>query len=328
MAESVGVSVKLAQQRPGGDAHGRSDSACAGKKTSRVRSPRWDALRLASPPPELPRERTRLLDNLGRVRREVGPITPELSDAVADHMNIRRGEVHEVVSFYSFLQVPDGAHRVCTGPVCDCSRARSCSRLAGARGARASAHCDLAPRRRWTATPSSRRRHASTRTAPLEPDATLADYEARGGWRCEPRPVLDELEASGLAGIGGAGFPTGRKWASVLDEPGPRFVVRQRRRGRARDDQGPLRDGAPPASHARGDSRSRCASARPTRGTSTCARSTRRRAPGSSTRSPSCGAPAGSTGSRSSSWSARAPTSAARRRRCSSRWRAGGGCRG
>ena len=26
--------------------------------------------------PELPIERTRLLDNLGRVRREVGPITP------------------------------------------------------------------------------------------------------------------------------------------------------------------------------------------------------------------------------------------------------------
>ena len=48
----------------------------------------------------------------------------ELSDAVADHMNIRRGEVHEVVSFYSFLQVPTDAIRVCTGPVCDCFGAR------------------------------------------------------------------------------------------------------------------------------------------------------------------------------------------------------------
>jgi len=65
-----------------------------------------DALALASVLPELPTDRTRLLDNLGRIRREVGPITPELSDALADHMNIRRGEVHEVVSFYSFLQVP------------------------------------------------------------------------------------------------------------------------------------------------------------------------------------------------------------------------------
>jgi len=78
-----------------------------------------DALALVSLLPELPTDRTRLLDNLGRVRREVGPITPELSDALADHMNVRRGEVHEVVSFYSFLQVPVDIARVCTGPVCD-----------------------------------------------------------------------------------------------------------------------------------------------------------------------------------------------------------------
>ena len=65
-----------------------------------------DVLRLATLLEELPTERTRLLDNLGRIRREVGPITPELSDALADRMNLRRGDVHEVVSFYSFLQVP------------------------------------------------------------------------------------------------------------------------------------------------------------------------------------------------------------------------------
>jgi hypothetical protein len=45
----------------------------------------------------MPRERTQLLDNLGAIRRRVGPVTPELSDALADHMNIRRGEVAEVV---------------------------------------------------------------------------------------------------------------------------------------------------------------------------------------------------------------------------------------
>jgi len=42
-----------------------------------------DVLRLTTLLPELPAGRTHLLDNLGRVRREVGPITPELSDAVA-----------------------------------------------------------------------------------------------------------------------------------------------------------------------------------------------------------------------------------------------------
>ncbi|MET0260563.1 MAG: NAD(P)H-dependent oxidoreductase subunit E, partial [Gaiellaceae bacterium] len=83
-----------------------------------------DALRFASLLDELPPDRTSLLDNLGRIRREVGPVTPELSDALADHMNIRRGEVDEVVSFYSFLRVPADAVRVCIGPVCDCLGAK------------------------------------------------------------------------------------------------------------------------------------------------------------------------------------------------------------
>ena len=105
-----------------------------------------DVLRLASLLAELPRERTSLLDNLGRVRREVGPITMELSDAVADHMNIRRGEVHEVVSFYSFLQVPTDAVRVCTGPVCDCFGARELlESTPGAIEVACLGHCDLAP---------------------------------------------------------------------------------------------------------------------------------------------------------------------------------------
>ena len=38
---------------------------------------------------------------------------------------VRRGDVHEVVSFYSFLQVPVDAVRVCTGPVCDCAGSRA-----------------------------------------------------------------------------------------------------------------------------------------------------------------------------------------------------------
>ena len=84
-----------------------------------------DVLRLTSLLEELPPERTRLLDNLGRLRREVGPITPELSDALADRMNLRHGDVHEVVSFYSFLQVAVDAVRVCTGPVCDCAGSRA-----------------------------------------------------------------------------------------------------------------------------------------------------------------------------------------------------------
>ena len=182
----------------------------------------------------LPTERTRLLDNLGRIRREVGPITPELSDALADHMGIRRGEVHEVVSFYSFLQVPVDVVRVCTGPMCDCRGARELlERSPGAIEVACLGHCDLAPvlTRGDEIEPSVTH---STNDGPVlglgTRDETLADYEARGGLdvlRDLPplERIVDELKASGLAGFGGAGFPTGLKWESVAKEGGTPYVV-------------------------------------------------------------------------------------------------------
>jgi formate dehydrogenase len=198
-----------------------------------------DVLRLTSLLPELPTDRTRLLDNLGRVRREVGPITPELSDALADHMNIRRGEVHEVVSFYSFLQVPTSVYRVCTGPVCDALGAREL--LAGLEGALevpCLGHCELAPVAtngdtilpHGEDTPVT---HSTNRGPVLdlgEPDGSLADYERRGGLAAlrgvpAAERIVEELKASGLSGYGGAGFPTGLKWESLLQSPAPRVLV-------------------------------------------------------------------------------------------------------
>src|SRR5438874_8929204 len=41
-----------------------------------------------------------------------------------------------------------------------------------------------------------------------------------------PAATIAEIERSGLRGRGGAGFPTGRKWRSVVSAgPGRRFVV-------------------------------------------------------------------------------------------------------
>lgn len=68
-----------------------------------------------------------------------------------------------------------------------------------------------------------------------EPLMGLDAYEAAGGGAGltaladhGPDRVLDELEASGLRGRGGAGFPTGLKWRSILaggSAAGQRFVV-------------------------------------------------------------------------------------------------------
>ncbi len=199
-----------------------------------------DVLRLTELLPDLPTERTKLLDNLGRVRREVGPVTADLSDAVADHMNIRRGEVDEVVSFYSFLRVPMEAVRVCVGPVCDClgakkllAREQETANGVPVLGVECLGHCDLGPvllRGDDVEPEVVYRTNDGPSTGLAQADETLADYQARGGFevlRNLPRSerIVEELKSSGLTGYGGAGFPTGVKWEAVAGEPGPRYVV-------------------------------------------------------------------------------------------------------
>jgi formate dehydrogenase beta subunit len=176
-----------------------------------------DVLRLASLLEELPAERTSLLDNLGRLRREAGPITPELSDALADRMNLRHGDVHEVVSFYSFLQVPPDAVRVCTGPVCDCAGSRGLLRD-GAIEVPCLGHCELAPVVLHGDDVAGGVTHSANAWL-LEPD------EIRAPAALSQDEVLARLEASGLTGMGGAGFPTHLKWDAVRREPGPRVVI-------------------------------------------------------------------------------------------------------
>ena len=48
---------------------------------------------------------------------------------------------------------------------------------------------------------------------------------ARALGRAAVEDVLKALDDAGLRGLGGAGFPTGRKWRSVRGEPGPRLMA-------------------------------------------------------------------------------------------------------
>ncbi len=178
-----------------------------------------DALRLASVLPDLPVERTHLLGNLGRIRREGGAVTPEAADALADHMNIRRGDVHEVVSFYSYLRLPLETPRVCTGPVCDCFGGRRLlEETSDAVEVPCLGHCDLAPVMLHGDEVVPEVRHQTN-------GFLVEEDELRPAPELPPERVLEELRASGLTGMGGAGFPTWRKWEAVRAEPGPRVVI-------------------------------------------------------------------------------------------------------
>jgi formate dehydrogenase len=72
-------------------------------------------------------------------------------------------------------------------------------------------------------------------THPHIPDYIDYDaYRAGGGYRLLERvrsgavtaeQVLSVLDDAGLRGLGGAGFPTGRKWRSVMGQPKPRLMA-------------------------------------------------------------------------------------------------------
>jgi len=150
-----------------------------------------------------------LLEHLHRLPR---PLSPAAVDALADSLGLRRGEVAEFVSFYSAFGVPRDAERVCTGPLCACLGAEPGP---GAVRTPCLGHCDLAPVRL----------RGETVVPPLVHRTNLALDEVPFAPIPDPERVLAELEASGLRGYGGAGFPTAAKWRAVLAEPGPRFVV-------------------------------------------------------------------------------------------------------
>ncbi len=67
----------------------------------------------------------------------------------------------------------------------------------------------------------------------IDPDE-IEDYVARGGYAglakvlsgMKSQEVIEEVTKSGLRGRGGAGFPTGRKWATCAgEESEPRYVI-------------------------------------------------------------------------------------------------------
>ncbi len=72
-------------------------------------------------------------------------------------------------------------------------------------------------------------------TKPEVPEyVTLDDYLQEGGYalyrdllagKRTADAVIAEVEASGLRGMGGAGFPAGRKWKVVRGEPAPRLMA-------------------------------------------------------------------------------------------------------
>ena len=207
---------------------------------------------------EAPRERTYLIEYLHRIQDTYGHLSVAHLAALAEEMSLAYAEVFETATFYAHFDVvkegdpvpPALTVRVCDSLTCALfGGERLLDELKGELGksvrvvrAPCVGLCDCAPAvevghhfLKHASVASVRTAVAHQDTHPHIPDYIDYDaYRAGGGYRTLERlrsgalgieDVLKVLDDGALKGLGGAGFPTGRKWRSVRGEPGPRLMA-------------------------------------------------------------------------------------------------------
>jgi formate dehydrogenase beta subunit len=205
-----------------------------------------------------PRRRDLLIEHLHLIQDEYGHLSAAHLAALAEAMRLSLVEVYEVATFYAHFDVvadgetppPPLTVRVCDSLTCALMGAQALldvlpRRLGpGIRVVRAPCMggCHNAP---VTAIGHALHEHATAdsvvaaatagETHPHVPDyVDFAAYRANGGYRVleeciagkrDVESMLKLLEDSQLRGLGGAGFPTGRKWRLVGQQPAPRLMA-------------------------------------------------------------------------------------------------------
>jgi formate dehydrogenase len=207
---------------------------------------------------DAPRRRDLLVEHLHKIQDRYGFLSAPHLVALAREMRLAPTEVYEVATFYHhFDVVKEGttAPPPLTVRVCD---SLSCE-LAGARELIDALKKGLGPGVRVLPAPCVGRceqapvavvgRNPIPLAAPTVVASavsggrtecvvgdyiTYEQYRAAGGYRLaadcvggkvDPEAVLKAMESSGLRGLGGAGFPAGRKWRIVRAEPAPRLLA-------------------------------------------------------------------------------------------------------
>ena len=208
-----------------------------------------------------PRRRDLLIEHLHLIQDAKGHISAQHISALAEEMRLAQAEVYEVATFYAHFDVvrdDDAPPPALTIRVCD---SLSCE-LAGAQSLQAAlesgldpsevrvlrapcmGRCDTAPVLELGhhhidhATPE--KVHAAIAAGHTHADIpdyqNLSAYRAEGGYTAlidlrtqgDWEAVQDKILESGLRGLGGAGFPSGKKWGFVRANPGPALPGCQR----------------------------------------------------------------------------------------------------
>ena len=206
-----------------------------------------------------PRNRDLLIEFLHLVQDEYGHLSAAHLAALAHEMRLSQAEVYEVATFYAHFDIvkegqaapPELTIRVCDSLSCEMAGAQQLKSALEdgvdpdkVRILRAPCmgRCDTAPVLEIGHNHIDHATLESTLEAIKAKDThtkipTYQDFAAyqkdggyvaladlRGGAKT-PDEVQDTVLESGLRGLGGAGFPSGRKWSFVRAESGPRYLA-------------------------------------------------------------------------------------------------------
>ncbi len=219
---------------------------------------------IGAPPPGGHR-RDLLIEHLHRLNDHFGGLHDHHLVALAREMNLAMAEVFEVASFYHHFEIlregetaPALTLRVCGGLSCRMAGAQElAARVRTLVGpevrvveAPCIGRCEQAPaalvgqQAVAHATAESLAAHAfgelhkprdeRGRAAGVSSHIGYGAYREAGGYSLaasvvngeeDAEAVLRTMEDSGLRGLGGAGFPAGRKWRIVREQPAPRLMA-------------------------------------------------------------------------------------------------------
>ena len=205
-----------------------------------------------------PRRPDLLIEHLHKIQDHLGHLPASHLAALAQELRLAQTEVYEVATFYHHFDVVKEGEiapapltvRVCDGLSCEMAGAKDLlARLPALLGrdvrviaAPCIGRCDQAPAAVVGQNPVPKAT-VETVSAAVTARAVkhvpgdfidLAEYRAHGGYellaQClsggrDVEAVIAELEHSGLRGLGGAGFPAGRKWRIVRAEAAPRLMA-------------------------------------------------------------------------------------------------------
>jgi formate dehydrogenase len=205
-----------------------------------------------------PRRRDLLIENLHLIQDRYGHISAAHMVALAREMKLAMTEVYEVATFYHHFDVvkegqtppPALTVRVCDSLSCELSGSNELIRgLKTALGegvrvipAPCVGRCEQAPVAVVGQNPVAQASvdkvkplvAAKKTQCAVGKYLNYAQYRKAGGYdlaiEClkgtrDAESVIKTMENSGLRGLGGAGFPAGRKWRIVRGEKGPRLMA-------------------------------------------------------------------------------------------------------